>query len=291
MIFAAVLTSCGGSEDSTAPVIVADNPDTPNPGRPFTLRVPASYNADTPTPLVVLLHGYSSDADEALAYFQLPAAAENFGFLLAVPNGVTDLSNARYWNATDACCAFNVSSASDDVAYLAWLINDVETSHNVDPNQIFIVGHSNGGFMAHRMACDLSSKIAAIVSLAGASWNDPARCAPTEPVSILQVHGDLDNTVFFEGGGNLSNLYPSARSTVISWANTNNCTGTLVDSGFNIDLDINISGSETRVERFTDCPDNGGVELWTIQGGSHAPEFNDDWPVFIWAFLSTHPKI
>ncbi len=280
-----IASSCSDSEDSTPPAIVPDSP-----GRPFALKVPVNYDVDTPTPLVVLLHGYGSDADEALTYFQMRTAADEFGFLLASPNGATNLSNARYWNATDACCGFNVSSVSDDVAYLTSVINNVETSHNVDSNQIFIIGHSNGGFMAHRMACDLSNKIAAIVSLAGASWNDPSRCVPAEPVSILQVHGDLDDTVFFEGGGNLGNLYPSARNTVTNWATKNNCTGALLDSGINIDLEIDIAGSETRVERFTNCPDNGEVELWTILGGSHVPGFNTDWPVFIWAFLSTHPN-
>ena len=55
--------------------------------------------------------------------------------------------------------------------------------------------------------------------------------------------------------------------------------------GLMLDLDISISGDETRVQSFTNCPVAGEVELWTILGGSHAPDFDDNWPDLFWHFF------
>jgi pimeloyl-ACP methyl ester carboxylesterase len=81
--------------------------------------------------------------------------------------GQQDRRGHRFWSATDACCNLD-GLAVDDVAYLRAVIRDVSARHAVDPRRVFIVGHSNGGFMAHRMACEASDLVAAVVSLAGA---------------------------------------------------------------------------------------------------------------------------
>ena len=80
------------------------------------------------------------------------------------------------------------------------MIDDISTRYNVDPKRIFIVGHSNGAFMSHRLACDLSDRIAAIASLAGAAWNDASKCNPSSQVSVLDVHGDADTVINYGGG-------------------------------------------------------------------------------------------
>ena len=38
-----------------------------------------------------------------------------------------------------------------------------------------------------------------------------------------------------------------------------------------MDLDLTIPGLDTTVTRYTTSPPGGAVELWTIQGGVHAP--------------------
>src|SRR5205085_1985187 len=73
--------------------------------------------------------------------------------------------------------------------------------YSVDPRRIFVVGHSNGGFMAYRMACDHSDTVAAIVSVAGAMYDDARKCRAAHPVSVLQVHGPPDNVIPYQGTG------------------------------------------------------------------------------------------
>lgn len=41
---------------------------------------------------------------------------------------------------------------------------------NVDRSRVYFVGHDNGGFMAYRLACDHSDKIAAIAVLSAATF-------------------------------------------------------------------------------------------------------------------------
>ncbi len=121
---------------------------------------------------------------------------------VAHPDGTPDRADRRFWSATDACCDFGGANV-DDVAYLTAVIDDVAARYAIDPKRVWVAGISNGGFMAHRLACERADKIAAIVSFAGATWADPARCAPTAPVSVLEVHGAADPVVRYEGGASL----------------------------------------------------------------------------------------
>src|SRR2546426_27604 len=76
-------------------------------------------------------------------------------FIYAYPDGLTDVLGQRFWNATDACCDI-YNKPTDDVYFATAVLADVQSSWSVDPKRIYVFGHSNGGFMAHRLACDLS---------------------------------------------------------------------------------------------------------------------------------------
>ncbi|MBL8909641.1 MAG: alpha/beta fold hydrolase [Archangium sp.] len=270
----------GTPDAGTDPLIIA---------RPFAERVPVSYVPGTPTPLVVLLHGYTATAATQDAYFQLSALAQSRGFLLALPDGTRDSSAQQFWNATNACCGFG--ETVDDVAYLTAVIEDMKKRFTVDPKRIFLIGHSNGGFMSHRMACDRAGLIAGIVSLAGAVWNDASLCMPSERVNILQVHGTIDAVIAYAGGANVGNVYPGAETTVQTWATKNGCTGSMLTPiGGDLDLTSSLIGDDTSRLQFTGCPTGGSAELWRINGGSHVPAFNSTWGDTAYTWLMAHPK-
>ncbi len=163
------------------------------------VRVPPSYEKSQPAPLLIVLHGYGSSGASHEAYFHLQQEAERRGFLTAYPNGTPDSVGNQFWNATDACCDFHRTGV-DHVGYLDDVITAIEAAVAVDPQRIYLVGHSNGGFMSFRMACADADRIAAIVSLAGATFANTADCRPTEPVAVLDIHGTADDTVTFTGG-------------------------------------------------------------------------------------------
>jgi polyhydroxybutyrate depolymerase len=193
--------------------------------RPAEVYVPAGYAQGTPAPLLLLLHGYNGDAAGIEEYLNLRPVADQAGVILAIPEGVKDKEGGRFWNAAPVCCDF-YGAGVDDSAYLSQLIEDLQARYSVDPRRIYIAGFSNGGFMAHRMACDHADMVAGIVSMAGMGLIDQAACVPARPVAVLQIHGDADTGVLYEGGGMNDLNYPSARQTVEDWAKRNGCATT-----------------------------------------------------------------
>lgn len=272
----------GLAEDEPSNALVA--------ARPYEKKVPQSYNPDKRTPLVVLLHGFGANGITQSLYFGLGDILEREGFLYAYPDGTTNSAGKQFWNATELCCDFEKTGV-DDVAYIAAVISDMKAHYNVDPGRVYLVGHSNGGFMSHRFACDRADLVAAIVSLAGANWKDPGRCQPKDAVAVLQVHGDQDDAVPYGGGTRGTLMLPSAEETVAGWAGKNGCQATPDRSAADLDLEANLDGSETGVARHMGCRSGGAAELWTIRGGGHTPSFlRPRWAESIWGFLKAHPK-
>ena len=248
-----------------------------------TVRVPDG--GAPPFPLVVFLHGYNSNAADSEAFFSFGAKAEAAGMLYATPNGNQDILGLRYWNATDACCDF-FHTGVDDSAYLAALVAAIDSAVGVDPHRLFFIGHSNGGFMSYRMACDHAGEIAAVVSLAGGTFDGAADCTPERPVSTLQIHGTSDAVIQY-GGGTLPGAdgpYPGAAESAATWAAYDGCENSTVSLGSFDGVD-SLSGDETDVERY-DLGCSGAVsELWTVNGGQHSPVINDTLRDRVIAFL------
>jgi polyhydroxybutyrate depolymerase len=267
----------------------ASNPD---PSRPYDVIVPSAYVAGTPTPLVILLHGFGFDGAVQNAYFGMQAVAEQHGVLYVHPDGTKGPLDKGFWNATDACCGFGAKV--DDVGYLTSIIDQVSAKYTVDPKRVFLIGHSNGAFMSYRMACDRASRIAAIASLAGDTWLDPSKCSPSEAVSVLQVQGTADETISYTGGDILGAKYPGARQTVATWAAYDGCGRSTRPSSTTFDYDAGLPGNETSTESYTGCPPGVDVALWTINGGSHIPSIAIGGGVPLISamvdFLLAHPK-
>ena len=255
---------------------------------PVTVNVPPSYDPDRPLPLLFFLHGYTSSGQRAENYVRLRALADELEFIYVHPDGRENWWGSRFWDATDACCKF-IDSNGDDVEYLSALSDSIRSALSVDASRIYFFGHSNGGFMAYRMACEKSAWVSAVASLAGAAWADAAQCAPANPVAVLQIHGTEDQVIRFAGGTILFRRYPSANETVAGWARMNRCrsTPTLRDS---LDLLSSRAGSETVVSAYADCEPGGDTELWTMRGAGHSPELGRSFSRQVVEWLLRHAK-
>lgn len=254
------------------------------------LTIPANYDGNTPAPLIVLLHGYASSGAGQDSYMGFSKIADQYGFFLVAPDGGKESGGDqnRFWNASDACCNFFASEV-DDSGYVLRIINKLKSEYNIDPSQIYLIGHSNGGFMSYRAAHDHSGTIAAIASLAGATQlGDQA--APENPVHILQIHGTADGTIAYDGDDIQGNEYPSAMETVTRWASYNGCSTGGAKRELR-DLEAEIEGHETSVLVFKQgCKAGGSSELWTIAGGSHVPNLSDSFSEQVVEWLYAHPK-
>ena len=256
--------------------------------RPVTLYVPKNYACRAAAPLVVMLHGYTSSGDSKEQYFDLNAEADKRGFLYIHPDGTKDRQGNRFWNATDACCNFYGSTVNDSV-YITNVISTVETEYNVDRKRIYLIGHSNGGFMSYRMACEHGDQIAAIASLAGAMYEDVTQCQAASTVSVLQIHGVADEAISYDGGM-LTRRYPSAKATVAYWATRDKCAAPPVTSAASLDLDRGVAGSETTVIRYEGCSAGTAVQLWSVAGGGHTLDITPNLVPAVMDFFYAHPK-
>ncbi len=287
----ALLIGCAsGTDDTPGPVAPGTTGAVDLADRPFRLQVPATYDG-TPTALVVALHGWGGDGDRVADQLGLAAASEEHGFLLALPEGTADSMGRQFWNATDACCNADGRDV-DDSAYVSRLIDEVGEQYAVDPGRVFAVGVSNGGFLAHRLACDHADQLAAVVSFAGARAGDPAACAPSRGVSVLEVHGTADETIRFGGGSIISGAtYPSAVETVTGWAALDHCDRG-GEPGDPIDADPALPGAETaRTSWAVGCDGGSEVALWAVAGGGHAPPSGDAFSDAVVAWLDAHARI
>lgn len=251
--------------------------------RPVRIAVPSTYDGTTPMPLVVLLHGHGASGRLQDAYWRLSAYTRAHGVFTLAPDGRRDASGERFWDATDVCCG----GGDEDVDYLMGLVDEAESLYAIDPAAVYFVGHSNGGLMSYRLACDYPGRIAAIGVMAGSTWMDETRCPATEPVSVLHIHGTADDLVPYDG----SAVLPGARESVERFATRAGCDLAMTSDGTAFDLEPSIAGPETTVlEWHAGCATGIGLELWTMQGGTHIPGLADDYAERLVGWLLAHPK-
>ena len=254
---------------------------------PVSVLVPDTAAAGDVMPLIVLLHGYGSTGPSQSTYFGLHHLVDDYGFAYVAPTGEKDLIGLHAWTATNVCCG--LVHPHDDSTYLATLIDTIEDTIAVDPKGVHFVGHSNGGFMSYRMACDHSERVASVASLAGATWDDPADCNATDPVHVVQIHGSNDATILAEGdcwwpGG----CYPSATGTALRWAVSNGCVGG-PSRGPDLDLVGPLTGAETRTWSVEACDDGGSAAVW-LSNTTHVPALSAQFAVEVVEWSLTHNK-
>ena len=258
-------------------------------GREVEIHVPPGYQKGTPAPLLILLHGFGADGQIQSAYLGLEPAADAAGMLYVHPDGVMNKGGKRAWTATDACCAGG-DDPPDDSSYIAAIIAQAKDQYDVDPKRVYVMGHSNGGFMSYRMACDHADQVAAIVSLEGATYDDPSSCSPSAPVATLEVHGTADETIKYDGGSISGAAYPSAPTTAEMWATYDGCSTTPDSPAPAVRQIVKDLPPATVTSYSKGCDPGGHAELWTQPGGSHIPSWTADFSTQVVDWLLEHPK-
>ena len=269
--------------DSFTDVPITPAPFTPPEGtppallggteRPAIYHLPKQYTHDSRWPLVILLHGYSASGIAQDGYMAMSTKLDDKGFILITPDGTPDEDGFLHWNATDACCDF-FGKGVDDVSYIADLIDEAATWFNVDAERISVLGHSNGGYMTFRVACDLGDRLASAMSIAGGMWLDDTKCPAPGQLSMVVVHSTNDDDVAYNGSTQGDRQYKGALESTEFWANRNAC-GASLDYVETVDLVSDTEGAETEIYRHTDCANDTAVEHWKMLEAGHEPDFTD----------------
>ena len=266
------------AEDSGGEIHYVDHPER---GDRSVLVTPLEF-VDGETPLIVSLHGYGGNSADHTTYVPLHERVNTDGFALLLPNGTLDGGGNQFWNPTDRCCDGG-KSGEDDVAYLTELVASAKKVKDFGP--VYFFGYSNGGFMAHHMACKGLPGLRAVASLAGTSYVEDTSCDGADPVSVLHIHGTEDDVILFEGDESEPDpksdgeraFYAGAQDMVMRWSDRAGCDWPEHPQPYaTLDLDQYVPGPETRAFRLeSGCADGINVELWMGEGSSHSPGYGD----------------
>ena len=235
------------------------------------------------------LHGYGSNALEQMNYtnFNNLANTEENNFILIHPQGAplnTVLtSSSSHWNSG----GWTIGSTVDDVDFIDTIIKLVSQKYNLNQDRIYSTGMSNGGFMSYHLACNLSSKIAAVASVTGSMSKETYEdCNPAHPTSILQVHGTIDATVPFDGNSALG--MRSINDVMDYWKLYNACDvdpTSIITDYFDIEIAV-------QHDTHSNCLNDVNVELYKIEGMGHTWPYKGRYGIsateIIWEFINTH---
>lgn len=223
--------------------------------RSYLVHVPTNYDASKPTPVVLCFHGGLTNSLIAMAQTGLSAKADAETFIVVYPDGTSRNGVVLVWNSGGVPSQLE-EEKRDDVAFTRELLDDLAKVTNVDPKSVFATGISNGGMMCHRLAVELSDRIAAIAPVAGTlSLEKPE---PKRAVPVLQIHGTADMIVGWNGPGpNVPKAvkFRSVDETIKFWTQHDACA------------------EKPIVEQLPDKSDDGTtVERSTYGGGKHDSE-------------------
>ncbi|MEI9938766.1 MAG: alpha/beta fold hydrolase [Pseudomonadota bacterium] len=257
---------------------------------PALLRLPDTLQAGERVPLLLVLHGFGVSSRLMIAKAGLNSVADQKKFAYLAPEGARDGLGRPFWNAGKSCCDLDHRQI-DDVKRLRELLDANLTNASIDPKRVFLIGYSNGGFMAQRLACDVGDRIAGVISVAGSSPSPEVPCAQGSALAVLEIHGDADPIVHYAGGTVFDRTdvepHASALDTAKYWAEHLSCSPVPREVN-RIDLEPYLPERETSVQRYDDC--RGAVELWTVQGGGHYVALQPPALDAIWSFVQAHPK-
>ena len=216
--------------------------------RSYLQYVPATYEG-VAMPVVVSLHDAGSSAAAQAAASGLHDTADADGFIVLTPQGVGEPPG------------WDTEAGSDDVAFIADMVDQAQTDFCLDQRRVYVVGAGEGAGFAGRLACDESTRVAAVALLG--SVDTPSACDQQRLVPLVAV---------------LPDAAPPAGLT--AWAERYGC-GRHPQHG---ELSV--------YYRYRRCDDGAAVDA-LLFGEGWAP---DTWPPggqttndLLWAFFVDHP--
>ncbi len=221
--------------------------------RQYRLYVPQSYDANSPSPLILNFHGFTNNISTQYNQSDFAQLAEANQFIFVTPQGLGGFFSG--WAINNSFGGNN-----DDLGFTDALIDKIKEDYVINDKRIYATGFSNGGFFSYRLACELSNRIAAVASVAGSmtrSWITTNQCQPQHPTAVLQITGTNDNVISING--NSTNV--SIQGVMEYWSASNNgdANPDIIDLG---------SGSTRSIWR---NGDNGvTAEFIKVQGKGHS---------------------
>lgn len=183
--------------------------------RTFHVYVPPSLQGKlVGAPLVIVCHGGGGTGLGSERNLGMDAMSAQFGFVVVYPDGIE-----RHWHDGRP----KANPEVDDVHFISVLIDKLVSQYQLDPKRVFACGISNGGIFSNYLALHLANKIRAVASIAGDIATPEENSLPSNPVSIMLIHGTDDSFVPINGGPlGHPELSKAAGGSVLSHSDTVN---------------------------------------------------------------------
>lgn len=173
--------------------------DAPDAARPLVV-VPEGPVRET---VVLALHGYTAGPDQLRTSLAADGWADELGATVVYPTG---LGERPSWNA-GGCCGSAARSDIDDVGFLSRTIGRLRSD---GARRVFLVGYSNGGMLAYRMACERPGLVDGIAVV-----NATITVGTCEGAfDALHLAGELDAAVPVQGADVVPYLFTGFRPLV-----------------------------------------------------------------------------
>lgn len=234
--------------------------------RHYAVHMPANYDPNRPTPMVLNFHGGGGNSNTQRTISQMDLAADRHGFIVVYPDGtgaqIRLINPEGYtWNA-GSCCGWAMNNRVDDVGFVNAMLDELERNYNIDKKRVYATGISNGAMLCYRLACELSHRIAAIAPVAGTMG--VYGCRPSRPVSVMHFHGTEDQFAPYAGGKGSRSLpgqsFESAEKTIAFWVKQN---------GISDGPARTVKRGQTTGSFYGPGAEGTEVVLWVIDGGGH----------------------
>jgi polyhydroxybutyrate depolymerase len=213
---------------------------------PYLLSVPATDAPTRPVPLVLLFHGFGSDARSMAALTNMPALGKAQGFIVATPDGPNN--------------TWQLSGTGSDAAFVDDIVATIAKTHCIDMHRIYAAGFSQGAAFAIFYAC--APRPARVAAIATVAVDFQLGC--TRRLPILAFHGTADPAVPYDDGAIGSSLPGvKVRGTLLNmgdWARLDRCDPKPTTRRI---------GTEVTLKTWPHCTKGRAVALFTIEHGSH----------------------
>ncbi len=218
--------------------------------RRYLLMRPTALTSNAP--VLMMLHANSVTPEVMATLTEVADFAATQGFWAVLPAAVGGV-----WKDDPR------TSGSDDVNFITALIAKLGTQ-GANLSRIYVSGYSNGGFMATRLACAASDKIAAFGIVAATTrLGVSSTCGTQTSRPKAWFLGSADTIVPIDGALDLR----SAESTLSFWNSKQACGGVIGSSLPNRSL---TDGTTVQLVRYTGCIGGGENRAYTVFGGGHA---------------------
>jgi polyhydroxybutyrate depolymerase len=234
------------------------------PDHPVAARIPA----------VVVLHGLGVTPDQEAARDGLIPLAFAGDAELIYPAGFE-----QSWDG-GSCCGSAQTAGIDDVSFVAMLLRQAQANPALSAS--YLLGYSNGGKVAFRVACTDPSLMTALISVHAVPGT---ACQAGAPVSLLQVATRKDPRVTYDSTTAAHVIGGFREATVVAqvalWRSRDGCSGNppVGKTSGGVTTQTWQCGGGTRVELATYAD---GDHTWP-SGGNGAPSAAE----VVWAFVTS----